>query len=48
MKAIWPGAARLLFFYRHAGEGVKMGDLYLWLLIGMLVAYAFWDELFTE
>jgi len=29
-------------------EEIAMGDLYLWLLIAMLVAYVFWDELFTE
>jgi len=25
-----------------------LGDLFLWVLIFLMVAYAFWDELFAE
>jgi hypothetical protein len=28
--------------------GAWMGDLFLLLLIAFMIAYAFWDELFTQ
>jgi len=27
---------------------MSMGDLFLWLLIVLMLAYTFWDELFTD
>ena len=32
----------------EAKGGISMGDLFLCLLIFLMVAYAFWDELFTN
>lgn len=46
--SVKPKYRNLFFFIIHYGEDSIMGDVILFFLLLMMVAYAFWDDIFTE